>query len=79
MRVLGMRIQRRCIDNNLISPQQHLRLLSSATGDLINSPETDFFVWGPRVSGGQRPRIRLVKKTTVSKVCLRRLFLPCIS
>ena len=78
MHVLGMRIKQRCVDAKLSSPQQHLRLVSSATGELMSYTEMGF-VWGPRVVAGLKPRMRLVKKTMFSKVCLRKYFLPCNS
>ncbi|CAE7611940.1 unnamed protein product [Symbiodinium sp. KB8] len=78
MNVLELKIKRLCVDRDFISPQQQLRLVSSASGELMNSFER-FFVWGPKVAGVLRPRKRLVKKTTASKVCLRKFFLPCSS
>ncbi|CAE7684490.1 unnamed protein product [Symbiodinium sp. CCMP2592] len=66
MNVLGMRIKRRCVDEKLISPQQHVRLVSSVTGELMSCEIG--FLWGPRVLAGLKPRMRLVKKTRFSKV-----------
>ena len=48
-------------------------MVSSASGEVMNYPEMGF-VWGPRVAAGLKPRVRLVKKTMFSKVCLRKFF-----
>ena len=77
MHVLGMRIKQRCIQEQLVSPQQHVHMVSSAGGERMIPGEIGF-VWS-RVAGHLKPRRRLVKKTPFAKVCLRKFFLSCSS
>ena len=58
MQILAMRLKRRFIDNGMITSQQALHFVSSATGERMNVHEIGF-IWGPRVSM-VKPRIRLV-------------------
>ena len=76
MQILARRLKRRFIDNGTITSQQALHFVSSATGERMNVHEIGL-IWDPRVSM-VKPRRRLVKKTTASKVMLRNWFSPCI-